>query len=165
MTRLTTAFLLCTVSCAPPIAVAQKIAVDIGHGLHNNHRDSDAVFLRYMDTSRTSVLPGENFYEWSLATWDGPHRNNAVSLALGTRGRWESFHLDGSIGVAYLDHKTRLSGTHQQFIVRLGGGVTIGKADVGIFATHYSNAKPLFGWDGPNAGYDFVTLQWSYPLR
>jgi hypothetical protein len=144
--------------------MAEKIAIDVGRGIHHTH-DSDALFVRYIDEAREHVLVGRNFFEWSLAGWDGPHRNKALGLALGTRGQWGAFHLDGSIGAAYLAHKTALSGTNQQFIVRVGAGVTVGKMEIGLFATHYSNAKPVFGWDGPNAGYDFLTLQLAYPLR
>jgi hypothetical protein len=155
---------LCLAALAGPLGASEKIAVEAGRGIHNN-RGSDALFLRYADDFRESWLLGQNFYEWSLGTWDDEARNNGIGFALGTRGRWERFHLDGSVGVAYLEDKTVLSGTHQQFSVRLGAGFVYERIDVSVYLTHYSNAKPVFDWDGPNAGYDFITLQVGYVLK
>jgi hypothetical protein len=163
MTRSTAALLLLLVCFSA--TTAERIAVELGQGIHNNRHDSGALFARYIGDTSTQMLVGHNFYEWSLGAWDGRYRNNAVGLALGTRGQWNPYHLDASIGAAYLEHKTGLSGTHQQFIVRVGGGIALDNLEINIFATHYSNGKVLFGWDGPNAGYDFITLQLSYPLR
>ncbi|HKQ31160.1 MAG TPA: acyloxyacyl hydrolase [Burkholderiales bacterium] len=148
----------------PSLGAAQRIAVDIGPGIHNTD-GADALFLRYADDMRQLILPGQSFYEWSFGVWDGNARNNGVGFALGTRGSSDKFHVEGSVGVAYVEDKTQLSGTHQQFSARLGVGVEYRRLEVGLFVTHYSNAKGLFGWDGPNAGYDFVTLQIGYPLR
>jgi hypothetical protein len=148
-----------------PLAAGDKLAVEIGRGLHNN-LGSDALFLRYAGDIDEQLIPaGHNFYEWSLATWNGHAENNGAGIALGTLGRWGEFHLDGSLGVAYLEDKTVLSGTHQQFCVRVGAGVAYERLDVGLFLTHYSNAKMFFGWDGPNAGYDFITLQIGYLFK
>jgi hypothetical protein len=155
---------LCLAALASPLTASERMAVEIGRGTHNN-RGSDALFLRYAYELRESLLPGQNFYEWSFGTWDGQARNNAAGFALGTRGRWERFHLDGGIGVAYLEDKTPLSGTHQQFSVRLGAGVVYERIDVSLYLTHYSNAKLVFGWDGPNSGYDFITVQIGYALK
>lgn len=147
-----------------PLAASEKITIEIGRGIHNN-RGSDALFLRYADDLRESRLFGRNFYAWSLGRWDGNARNNALGFELGTLGRWGKYHLDGSAGIAYLGDKTSLSGTHQQFSVRIGAGITHGQMNIGAYLTHYSNAKPLFGWDGPNAGYDFISFQIGYVLK
>jgi len=148
----------------PILAGADRIAVDIGRGI-NNMDGTDALFLRYAGDFDTSVFPGQNFYEGSLGMWDGNARNKGAGVALGTRWHFEQFHIEGSVGVAYLEDKTKLSGTHQQFSARLGIGTAYKQAEIGVYLTHYSNAKPLFGWDGPNAGYDFVTLQLAFPLK
>jgi hypothetical protein len=159
------ASIFCFTVCAfAPLYAEDRVSIEGGSGLHNV-RGADAVFARYAGETRESILFGQNFYEFSAGSWNGRYGDKAVGAALGTRARNEQFHFDASLGVAYLEDKTRLSGTHQQFIVRLGGGVEIGKIDLSIFVTHYSNAKPIFGWDGPNAGYDFFTVQLAYPLR
>jgi hypothetical protein len=163
MKRSALALCLWLFACACAHA-AERISIEVGRGIHNL-RGAEAAFVRYAGDTPDSILFGQNFYEFSFGAWDGRDRSSAVGAALGTRVRENRIHLDASIGLAYLENKTRLSGTHQQFIVRLGGGIAFGRLDVSLFVTHYSNAKPVFDWDGPNAGYDFVTLQFGYPLR
>lgn len=148
--------------CAPAFA-EQQFALEFGQGNHWS-KGADAGFARY---SRELTFPDyprqEGFYEFSFGSWDHKHPNNAAGLAIGTRERWDQIYLEASTGVAVAEHKTRLSNTHQQFILRAGVGYQFNKkVDVGFFYTHYSNAKPIFDWDGKNVGYDFMTLQLRY---
>src|SRR5688500_20029695 len=113
MERTITALCLITFVVSP-LAASENSAVDIGAGVHNN-RGSNALFMRYADDFRQSWFIGQNFYEWSLGVWDGKARNDGVGFSLGSRGHWDRYYLNGSVGVAYLEHKTELSGTHQQF--------------------------------------------------
>ena len=78
---------------------------------------------------------------------------------------WNNFHLEGSVGVAWLERKTHLSGAHQQFLVHIGVGYTVGKFDFSLAQTHYSNAEWAFDWDGSNFGYGFLTFQIGYVLK
>ena len=147
-----------------PVFAAEKIAVESGKGIHRS-QGNDAAFVRYLDDLQIPNLSQQGFYEISLGTWSSEYRNSALGLALGLRGRWNNFHLDGGIGVAYIERKTHLSDTHQQFVSRLGAGYIVGNFDFALVVTHYSNAKPIFGWVGKNVGYDFLTFQVGYVLK
>lgn len=147
-----------------PVFAAEKIAVEVGQSFHRSE-GADAVFTRYLNDLELPNLSQQGFYEISLGSWDDKDPNTALGLALGIQGHWNNVHLNGSFGVAYLANKTDLSGTHQQIISRLGAGYTVGKFDFSLFVTHYSNAKAIFGWEGNNSGYDFVTGQIGYALK
>ncbi len=151
--------------CAPAWA-EEKIAIEGGSGIHWSKSVRDAWFVRYSNELKFPSYPEqEGFYEISLGDWNGKYPNTAVGLAVGARVRWQGFHLDGSVGVAYAENKTFLSNTHQEFILRYGLGYTVGKFDFGVYETHYSNARVIFGWDGKNVGYDFLTFQIGYVLK
>lgn len=149
-----------------PAFAADRVSIEIGQGRHFVS-GADAVFLRYSGDHRFPNFPKQAaFYEWSIGNWDHKDDNSALALAIGNR--WylvDKLHVDFSGGVAALAHKTRITNTHQQFILRAGVGYTLGEIDVGVYQTHYSNANSIFGWGGNNAGYDFLTLQVSYTLR
>lgn len=148
-----------------PTFAAEYISVEAGSGNHWS-KGADAVFVRYRGDHTIPSFPKlPAFYEWSLGTWEGKHDNSALGLALGTQWFLGDFHVDFSGGVAVLSRKTRLTGTHQQFILRVGAGYRIDKFDFGVYQVHYSNAKNIFGWDGYNVGYDFLTFQASYAFR
>jgi hypothetical protein len=150
--------------CAPAIA-ERKIAIELGHG-SNWSKDADAGFIRFSDALRFPNYPRqEGFYELHVGSWKKKVPNSALGMAIGTRERWGAFRLEGSAGVAVVENKTRFSGTRQQFVLRIGAGYTIGKFDFGVYKTHYSNAKGIFGWDGKNVGYDFITFQAGYLLK
>ncbi|GEM_PF-5519444 len=150
--------------CAPAFA-EQKISVEVGPG-SNWSKAADAGFVRYSDEIHFPNFPEqEGFYELSAGSWKNKVENNAIGLAIGTRERWNNFHLDGSAGVAVLENKTSFSQTHQQFILRVGGGYTVGQFDFGVYRSHYSNARVLFNWEGKNVGYDFITFQIGYLLK
>ena len=164
MTTLRSLLLLGTLTCAPAFA-AEQIAIEMGTGTHWS-KGADALFVRYRGDHTIPRFPRQPaFYEWSLGTWQNQHDNSALSLAIGTQWYFDRFHIDASGGLAYLARKTRLTGTHQQFLLRVGIGYKVGDFDFGIYQAHYSNAKNVFGWDGYNVGYDFRTFQISYDLK
>jgi hypothetical protein len=156
--------LLAALLC-PPAFAADWIALEAGPGNHWS-KGNDAVFVRYRGAHTVPNYPTlPAFFEWSLGTWTNQHSNSALGLALGSQWFVERFHFDFSGGLAVLAHKTRLTGTHQQFILRYGAGYAFDAFDIGVYQTHYSNFRNVFEWDGYNVGYDFVTLQLSFALE
>jgi hypothetical protein len=150
----------------PPTFAADWIALETGPGNHWS-KGNHGVFARYRGEHTVPNFPTlPAFYEWSVGSWNEEHGNTALGLALGSQWLMERLHIDVSAGLALLAHETRLTGTHQQFILRIGVGYNLSRQfDVGVYQTHYSNFKGVFGWDGYNVGYDFLTLQLSYRLR
>jgi hypothetical protein len=141
---------------------ADYIAVDAGRGLHHS-MGADVVSVRYQRDYHISIFDVPGYYEFFAARWN-KYDNTAIGTGIGIEPRWENFHVNAAIGVAYLENKTELSGTNGEFMVRIGAGYTLDKFDYAVFVTHLSNAKPVFQWDGVNAGYDFVTFQIRYQL-
>lgn len=78
--------------------------------------------------------------------------------ACGTHGGGGKY-FSASGGLGYVARKTDYLGTHPQFLWRLAFGNRFGNYDLSIAQVHYSNGKKIFGWDGPNRGQDFLTLQ------
>jgi len=164
VTTIRSALLLGALFCNPVFAV-DRFAIEAGQGNHWM-KGGDAAFVRYLSDITIPNFPKQPaFYEISLGHWSNKHDNTALGLSLGIQERWGDFHLVGSAGVGMLEHKTHLSNTHQQFILRVGVGYTVGKFDFSVFQTHYSNCKTVFEWDGKNVGYDFITFQVSHPLK
>lgn len=150
--------------CAPALA-EQKISIDSGPGTHWS-KGAHGMFLRYSDALKFPSYPEqEGFYEFSAGDWDGNYPNKALGLAIGARERWDDFHFDASGGLVLTQHRTHLSNTTQEFILRIGAGYRIERVDLGVYVTHYSNAKKVFGWDGKNVGYDFLTFQVGYIIN
>jgi len=152
------------VICVPSFA-EQKIAIESGSGDHWS-KGAHAGFVRYSNALTFPNYPQqEGFYELSLGAWNHKYPDSAVGLAVGTRERWGNLHLDGSAGVAAVEHKTHLSNTYQQFLLRVGAGYKVEQFDFGVYYTHYSNAKKIFDLEGKNVGYDFITFQVGYILK
>lgn len=139
--------------------------MEVGEGVHWS-KGADAGFLRYARDMKFPNFPEQPaFYEFSIGAWDKKNDNNAIGLAIGIRHYWDNFHLEASGGPAWAEHKTHVSATHEQFVLHIGGVFTVDRFEFGIFQSHYSNAKPLLGWDGRNTGYDFLTFQVGYLLK
>jgi hypothetical protein len=157
--------LLLLVLLCPRAFAADHIALELGVGSHWSE-DAQALFLRYRGEHTIPNAPAvPAFYEWSLGGWTRAQPNHALGLALGAQWAGTALHIDASVGLALLQRKTRNTGTHQQFLARYGIGYRLGRVDIGLYQTHYSNFKQVFGWDGRNLGFDFLTLQVSYALE
>lgn len=120
-----------------------------------------AIFLRYQ--ARAADLFGsESFYELSLGAWNGSNRNSVIAIARGIRWRWSSRDfLTFELGAAAANRTTDHLGTHAQFVSHIMLGRQFGDYKLSLGQTHYSNAKDLFHWSGPNIGENFLTLELS----
>lgn len=143
---------------AMPAARAEALAIETGWGDFKS-RGTESVFLRYLKDA-PPLFGYDSFHDFSLASWNGPNHNDSIGIARGLRHAWRGGkYLSASGGLGYVAQKTDYLGTHMQFVLRLAFGNRFGNYDLSIAQVHYSNGKKIFGWDGPNRGQDFLTLQ------
>ncbi len=155
---LTAACLAFAALAAMPAARAGALAIETGWGDFKS-RGTESVFLRYLNEA-PPLFGYDSFHDFSLASWNGPNHNNAIGIARGLRRTWRGEkYLSASGGLGYVAQKTDYLGTHLQFVLHLAFGSRFGNYDLSIAQVHYSNGKKIFGWDGPNRGQDFLTLQ------
>ena len=142
----------------PSAAHADGLFVEAGWGF--NYTRSETVFLRYYkDTSPVFGL--NSFYDFSLASWNGPSNNHAVTIGRGVLWGWtEEFYSSFEAGGAYLWKTTENLGTRLQLAFRFAFGLKAGKFDISAGYNHFSNGKEIYSWsNGTNRGENFVTLQ------
>jgi Lipid A 3-O-deacylase (PagL) len=142
----------------PSFVHADAVLFGTGYG---NFRQggATAVFLRYQ-TQAPTVLGHASLYELSVGAWNGPNRNAVVALARGIRWRWSpKIYLGAELGIGAVMQTTDHLGTHLQFVSHVVVGRQFGRYDLTLGETHYSNAKDLFHWSGPNVGENFLTLE------
>jgi len=137
------------------------LAAELGPGIRNSG-DSSLFGVRY-EADWTPVDRMMSFVDLSARTWTGDAENDSIGAALGLR--YELPHenyISASLGLAYVTDETENLGTHGQILFRFALGHRIERYDFSIGYTHYSNAKGVFNWDGPNRGDDFITFQFGY---
>jgi len=148
----------CLLLCPLP-AGADMLAVTLGRG-NIYSQGSLAVFLSYQKDA-PKLFNQEGFYDFTFGYWSGSTYNSAVTVARVVRWKLSrETYFAGTLGIGVVDHTTDHLGTIGQFVVRLAFGRRLGKYDLSIGETHYSNGKTALGlnWDGPNTGEDFLTL-------
>ena len=136
------------------------ISLESGIGVHHSG-NTEAVFLRYQ-TDAPLLLGLEGYYEASLGAWNGPNHAGAIGISRGIQWFWdEKGYLAGSAGVGYINETTDNLGTRFQFLFRAALGLRGDQYDFSLGYVHYSNGKYFFGWDGPNYGENYITLQFG----
>jgi len=134
------------------------LSLEEGQGFHRSGR-TQALFLRYQ--WEAALLFGqEGFWEVDFGAWNGLNGVETVGFARGLRFRWrENNYFSAQAGLHYITRRTENLGTPLQFGARLAFGRTMGVYDLSIGYVHFSNGKYFFGWEGPNNGENFATIQ------
>ncbi len=140
----------------PPVS-ADSLSYEAGVGFFFS-RSTTAYLLRYRH--ETSSLFGlSSYYEASYASWNGPDHNEAIGLARGIRWpRTTDGHLSLTAGLSRINRTTSNLGQPFEFYGRLAYEKNVSKVLFSIGWIHYSDAKFLFGWSGPNKSENFLTL-------
>jgi hypothetical protein len=100
-----------------------------------------------------------SYYEGSYASWNGPDHAEAACLARGIRWpRTDNEYASLTIGLSYISRLTSNLGQPFEFYGRLAYEKKVGKVIFSIGWIHYSDAKFLFGWSGPNNSENFATI-------
>lgn len=150
------------IATTPYSSFAKANAFSTGVGFGDiRSQGATAIFLRYQ-TGAAELFGRESFYELSLGAWNGSNRNSAIAIARGIGWYWSSGNfLTIELGAAAVGRTTDHLGTHAQFVSHLVIGRRFGNYDLSLGQTHYSNAKDLFHWTGPNIGENFLTLEFG----
>jgi hypothetical protein len=151
-------FLLAFVFSSP--AAADALFVGSGPGLSFSSYSTTNVVRYQREAGALLGLGG--FYEAAFASWNGPNHNEAGSLARGIRwaeSKAGSFSLTAGLG--RVERTTANLGQPFEFYGRLAYDLTVGAAAWSVGWTHYSDAKFLFGWSGPNNAENFLTLSFG----
>jgi hypothetical protein len=124
------------------------------------------MFMRYQREA-PALFGRASFYEGSYGSWSGRHRNEAASLARGIV--WpsgEDGYMSFEAGLARVRTTTGNLDTPIEILLRAAYGRRIGRLDISLGFTHFSNGKKLLRniyppwWNhGPNFGEYFPTLQ------
>jgi hypothetical protein len=149
----------------PVAADADGFFVESGPGVSHS-RGSFALFMRYQRNA-PALFGHESFYEVSYGSWNGPNRNEAAALARGIG--WQSGD-DGYVsfeaGLGLVRKTTGNLDTPVEILLRAAYGRRVGRLDISLGFTHFSNGKKLLRniyppwWErGPNFGEYFPTLQ------
>ncbi len=138
-------------------ASADSLSYEAGVGFYFSE-GTTAYLLRYQHEA--APLFGLNsYYEASYASWNGPDHNEAFGLALGIRWpKTADEYLSLTTGLSRISRTTSNLGQLFEFYGRLAYEKNVGKAHFSIGWIHYSDAKFLFGWSGPNKSENFLTL-------
>jgi len=140
---------------------ADMLGVEFGAGIRHSD-NSEMLRVRYQ-TDWEPVDRLMSFIDLSATTWNGDDSNDAVSAGLGLRYDLpQDNYLSAAMGLAYVTNETDNLGTHGQLQFRFALGHRVDRWDFSVAYSHYSNAKGIFGWNGPNLGEDFITLQFGY---
>jgi hypothetical protein len=154
--------LLALLLCARD-AGADQLAVTAGSGNLKSH-DTNIVLLSYQ-RSAPRLLGWESSYDVSFGYWSGTNHNSALTVARVVR--WPlpapGYYVAATFGLGMVKRTTANLGTQGQFTLRLAFGRKVGKYDLSLGESHYSNGKYALklGWHGPNTGEDFLTLMLS----
>jgi hypothetical protein len=140
-----------------PPASADSLSYEAGIGFYVS-RTSTANLLRYQHET-TPLFGFPSYYEASYASWNGPNHADAVCLARGLRwARTSDEYLSLTAGLSHINRTTSNLGQPFEIYARLAYEKSVGKALFSIGWIHYSDAKLLFGWSGPNKSENFATL-------
>ncbi len=138
-------------------AAADRLSYEAGIGFYFS-RSTTAYLLRYQHDT-TPLFDLSSYYEASYASWNGPDHAEAIGLARGIRwARTADEHLSLTAGLSHISRTTSNLGQPFEFYGRLAYEKDIGKALFSIGWIHYSDAKFLFGWSGPNNSENFLTF-------
>jgi len=144
--------------CLPAVARGDGLFAEGGEGFLFSS-NTEALFVRYMKDARP-LFGRESFYDFSVASWNGPNHDDAVAITRGLRWDWkEKNYFSFEAGGAYLERTTDNLGTRLQFAFRFAFGLKAEEYDISIGYNHFSNGKEIFHWSGPNNGENFLTLQ------
>ncbi len=100
-----------------------------------------------------------SYYEVSYASWNGPNHADAIAVARGIRlERTADEYLSLTLGLSHISRTTANLGQPFEFYIRVAYEKSVSKALFSIGWIHYSDAKFLFGWSGPNNGENFATI-------
>jgi len=141
----------------PAAAAAAGLFVEGGEGFYRSH-NTEAVLIRYQ-LEASKLFDQESFYEASYAYWNGSNHDTALSIARGIR--WERTEHDAlslTVGLGHIDRTTSNLGQPFEFYGHLAYDKPLGPALFSVGLIHYSDAKFLFRWPGPNNGENFLTL-------
>ena len=134
------------------------LSLEAGTGFYYSD-NAEALFLRYQRDA-TPWFGLTEYIELSLGGWNGPTGTEAIGISRGAAWFWTTkYYLAGSAGIGYIADKTDNLGTHFQFLFRVALGRRGETYDLSVGWVHYSNGKYFFGWEGPNNGENFITLQ------
>ncbi len=138
-------------------ASADSLSYEAGIGFYFS-ASTNTYLLRYRH--ETVPLFGlDSYYEFLYASWNGPDHAEAVGLARGIRlaGTADEY-LSLTGGLSRISRTTSNLGQPFEFYGRLAYEKNAGRALFSMGWIHYSDAKFLFGWSGPNNSENFVTL-------
>lgn len=136
---------------------ADNLSFEAGAGFYFSSGTRAYVF-RYQHEA-APLLGFGSHYEVSYASWNGPDHAEAVGFARGIQwARTLDEKLDLTAGLSWLSRTTSNLGQPFEFYGRLAYEKRVGKALFSIGWMHYSDAKFLFGWSGPNNSENFATL-------
>lgn len=155
--------ILCAAACgillsAASTAAAGTLSLEAGRGFHHSQH-VEALFLRYQIPAFT-LFEQPAYYEALAGAWNGANRNEVVALSLGIEIPWhEDDHFFGSAGIGRASNTTANLGVHFQFTFHVGYAMKVGAVNVSAGYVHFSTGKYFLGWDGPNYGENFFTVQ------
>jgi hypothetical protein len=146
---------------------ADYVSVETAAGVHWMTGGVASTLRVRHEMGNLPLLYDQPGYIEALAVrWNTENANSGWGFVAGIQPQSdEHWHYILGLGGVHLTDRTELSGTHNEFTVRLGRGYTIGNMDYSLVYTHYSNARPVFHEHGPNSGYDFVSFQLSYAFN
>ncbi len=154
---------LLVVAVLPCAAAAGTASLETGRGFHHSQH-SDALFLRYqVDAFR--LFGYDTYYEALAGGWSGKNRNEALALSLGMTIPWhEDDRFFGSAGLGRASRPTDNLGVHFQVTFHAGYTRKVKSVNLSLAYVHFSTGKYFLGWDGPNYGENFYTLQagWDF---
>ncbi|HWR72854.1 MAG TPA: hypothetical protein VN604_06770 [Nitrospirota bacterium] len=151
------AFVLFCACCAAP-ADAGTLSVETGRGFHHSQH-AESFFLRYQDKA-FEIEGFDAYYEALAGGWNGKNRNEAVALSLGIMLPWhENDWFFGSAGLGRASRTTDNLGVHFQVTFHVGYTMKREPVNLTLGYVHFSTGKYFLGWEGPNYGENFLTLQ------
>ena len=138
-------------------ASADSLSYEAGIGFYFS-KGTNTYLLRYQHETMP-LFALSSYYEVSYASWNGADHAEAAGLARGIRwGRTADEYLSFTLGLSRISRTTSNLGQPFELYGRLAYEKKAGKALFSIGWIHYSDAKFLFGWSGPNNSENFTTL-------
>ncbi len=144
-------------SLLPGSAAAGGVFVAGGEGFYFSHNTE--LLIGGYQFAAPVLFNEESFYEVSYSAWTGRNQNLALNLARGLR--WERNENDSvslTAGFSRIDGTTANLGQPYEFYGCLVYEKRLGGVLFSLGWIHYSDAKFLFHWPGPNTGENFVIL-------
>jgi hypothetical protein len=138
-------------SLLPGGVAAAGLFIEAGEGFYFSH-NTEVLMARYQ-LEASALFNEESFYEVSYAAWTGRNQNRGI--------RWERTAVDSvsvTIGLSRVNGTSVNLGQPYEFYGRLAYEKQLGGVLFSIGWIHYSDAKFLFHWPGPNTGENFLTL-------